>query len=155
MKLNIPAYYGLGVALESLIDEGYEQGLKELYQESLFFRTLLDNAMQALRKSYLPLTTYLERDSKFGDLVKKIRAETARAEAFVLRIVNQKRLLEKDSVIEASITQRERLILPLLVIQHCALQKICSLDDGPEKEIWRKVLLKSIPANINASRNSA
>jgi len=48
---------------------------------------------------------------------------------------------------------RENIVLPLLVIQQYALQKISEGSDY--KELYEKIVVRSLYGNINASRNSA
>jgi phosphoenolpyruvate carboxylase len=75
MKQNIPGFYGVGSALNALQQEGKESQLKELYQNSLFFRTLLGNSMMSLTKTFYEATTYLGDDPEFGEFWKKMYAE--------------------------------------------------------------------------------
>lgn len=51
MKQNIPGFYGVGSAISELEKEIGLEELKKLYQDSLFFRTLLGNSMQSLKKN--------------------------------------------------------------------------------------------------------
>jgi phosphoenolpyruvate carboxylase len=62
-------------------------------------------------------------------------------------------LMEEEPVSRSSIAIREQIVLPLLVIQQYALQKIdqCSEHTGE----YRKIVKRSLVGNINASRNSA
>lgn len=160
IKQNIPGFYGIGTALNKLIAEGEEIALKNLYQNSLFFRTLLSNAMQSLLKSNFNLTQYLSHDPKFGEFWQGLCQE-AELSIKTLKIVSgQHELLDNNPVIKRSIQIREQLVLPLLVIQQYAMLKLQALNkDGKKTEKHYKafynLILKSIAANINASRNSA
>lgn len=152
MKINIPAFYGLGLALEEMLHAGQEDALKKLYRESMAFRVLIGNAVQALRKSYLPLTQYTESDPKFGPLWKKLRDEQQRTITALLKVTGKQKLELDDPIAERSVSLREEIVLPLLAIQHCALQH---WREDRTSDAWKKMLLKSIPPSINASRNSA
>ena len=148
MKQNISGFYGLGSGLQKLIQVGYLQDLKNLYKNCLFFQALLDNAMQSLSKSYFPLTYYLKDNSKFGEFWNLLYAEAKLTEDLLKEISDQEELLQCAEVSRYSIIMREKIILPLLVIQHYAL----SLPD--KQEIHHKIITKSLAANVNASRNS-
>jgi len=50
---------------------------------------------------------------------------------------------------------REKLILPLLVIQQYAMSKLRKCENEKEQNAYQKLLLKTLPTIINASRNSA
>jgi phosphoenolpyruvate carboxylase len=61
--------------------------------------------------------------------------------------------MEEEPVSKRSIEIRERIVLPLLVIQQYALQKI---EMGSmHKPLYAKIVERSLYGNINASRNSA
>ncbi len=155
MKQNIPGYYGLGTAIEALIEQGHQEQLSILYHDNLFFHTLIDNAMQSLEKSFLELTQYIESDPQFARFWRLIRDESKRTRKMILIITNMDKLLADDQEIQHSIALRETLILPLLVIQHYALIRRRAESDQSLVALYEKLVLKSLPPNINASRNSA
>ena len=71
----------------------------------------------------------------------------------VLMISGYEKLMEEEHISRNSIEIREQIVLPLLVIQQYALQKI---EEGvPEKHLYEKIVKRSMYGNINASRNSA
>ena len=80
LKIQIPGFYGLGAALESLIDSGREPELVRLYRDSRFFRALLDNAAMSLLKSRFDVSAHLEHDERIGPLWRRIRDEAATVE---------------------------------------------------------------------------
>jgi phosphoenolpyruvate carboxylase len=61
--------------------------------------------------------------------------------------------MEDELVSKESIKIRERIVLPLLVIQQYALQKIGQKSHS--RELYEKIVTRSLYGNINASRNSA
>lgn len=155
IKINIPGFYGLGTALESLIEKGWLKILQQFYKNSLFFRTMLDNAQMALSKSHLPLTQYIKNDPEFGSFWDTMEREMQRTTQAILSITQQDSLLQREPLIQASIHLREELILPLLVIQQYAMIQLRENPPSSCEETLSKLVLKSIPSNINASRNSA
>ena len=62
-------------------------------------------------------------------------------------------LMEEEPVTKQSIATREKIVLPLLVIQQYALQKI--EQESRRKGVYEKIVSRSLYGNINASRNSA
>jgi len=160
LKMQISGFYGLGIALEQVIDDGHEADLQRLYQHSLFFRALLDNAAMSLVKSRFDITAHLERDDRLGPLWSKIRDEARRVEAGILRISGQPWLLANDPMIRASIHFREEIVFPLLVIVHDAFARYnehCrrGTQNSAEAVYARKMALKGVAAVINATRNAA
>src|SRR5690606_8155661 len=75
MKPNIPGLYGVGAGLSQPVARGGRRRLGELCHSSLFFRSMGENAMMSLSKSYFPLTRYLERDRKCGRFWRRIYKE--------------------------------------------------------------------------------
>lgn len=146
MKQNVPGYYGVGTALAKIP----EAELKILYHNSLYFRTLIDNTMQSLEKSYFTLTKYLQNDEKHSVFWQLLFDEAELTKNIILKITESDELLAFDPVTKLSIQLRENIVLPLLVIQQYALINANSTD-----EVYKKLILKSMATNINASRNSA
>jgi phosphoenolpyruvate carboxylase len=160
LKIQIPGFYGLGAALQSLIDAGREPELQRLYRDSRFFRALLDNAAMSLLKSRFDVSAHLEQDERVGPLWRLLRDEAAVVEQCILRVSRQPWLLSNDPLVRASVRFREEIVLPLLVIVHDAFARYNehrrngTLDSKPAAEA-RRMALKGIAAVINATRNAA
>ena len=71
----------------------------------------------------------------------------------LLLISNTTELMEEEPVSKASIQIREKIALPLLVIQQYALQK--ASEETSLKETYEKLVTRTLYGNINAGRNSA
>ncbi|HKP96231.1 MAG TPA: phosphoenolpyruvate carboxylase [Fibrobacteria bacterium] len=165
MKQNIPGFYGVGVGLAKLFATrrpgGGKRRLEELYRSSLFFRTLVENAMMSLSKSYFPLTRYLEKDRKYSRFWRRIFKEATEAKVLLKEVTGQQKLMENNLAVRESIHLRESIILPLLVIQQYAMGMVKAVRKNPEAhpkgalEAYAKMVVKSMAANINAARNSA
>lgn len=159
MKQNVPGFYGVGTAFKKYEREGRLHEITALYKDSLFFRTLIDNSMQALSKSYFPLTSYLKNDSKFGTFWSRIHQEFEDSKRLVLAISGQSKLLEKSPNTRASIELREKIILPLITIQQYALMQVKDIEknngDQALKAIYEKIIIRAFFGSINASRNAA
>ncbi len=160
MKIQISGFFGLGTALQSLIDSGREQEIVRLYRASQFFRALLDNAAMSLLKSRFDVSAHLEHDERVGPLWRRIRDEAATVERCIQRISHQPCLLANDPLVRASIEFREGIVLPLLVIVHDAFARYNeyrangTLGCAAAAES-RRMALKGIAAVINATRNAA
>jgi phosphoenolpyruvate carboxylase len=160
LKIQISGFYGLGTALEKVMESGRESELQRLCRDSRFFRALLDNAAMSLLKSRFDITAHLEQDETMGRLWCRLRDEAARVERCILRLMHQPCLLSNEPLARASITFREEMILPLLVIVHDAFTRYHehrrngTLDCDSAGEA-RRMALKGIAAVINATRNAA
>jgi len=157
MKQNIPGFYGVGSALKKLSQQGHEQELKALYQNSLFFRTLLGNSMMSLTKTYYNATTYLNTDPEFGDFWKKMHAEFVLSREMVLQISGLSELMGNNPVISESVRLRERIVLPVIAIQQYALMNLRYMKEENKifEPLFRKLVIRSMFGIINAARNSA
>lgn len=160
LKQNVPGFYGVGAALKKYEDSGQWQKVKDLYTTSLFFRTLLENSMMSLAKSFLPLTAYMKNDPEFGSFWTLISDEFYETKRLLLKLAGHETLMENYPDGKASIEERELIVLPLLVIQQYALIKIKELSTNPDPDeeliaIYEKIVTRSLFGNTNASRNSA
>ncbi|WP_432670457.1 phosphoenolpyruvate carboxylase [Flavobacterium sp. SM2513] len=160
LKQNVPGFYGVGAALKHYEVTGQWEKVHTLYHSSLFFRTLLENSMMSLAKSFLPLTAYMKEDSEFGAFWSLISEEFNETKRLLLKIAGHKELMENYPDGKASIAAREQIVLPLLVIQQYALLKIKELKKSqkPDEALiatYEKIVTRSLFGNTNASRNSA
>jgi phosphoenolpyruvate carboxylase len=157
MKQNIPGFYGVGTAFQKLIEAGKLSQLQELYQRSLFFRTLVGNSMMSLSKTYYQATHYLQNDAEFGEFWNKMYAEFERSRATILNVTNMVELMENNPSIKSSVKLRERIVLPLIAIQQFALMNLRALKET-DKHLelrYRKLVIRCMFGIINAARNSA
>lgn len=153
LKQNVPGYYGIGTALKSLEDNGRFEEAQKLYEEVPFFQALMMNSMMSLSKCYFELTSYMKENEEYGAFWEILHAEYILSKAMLLKLSGMEILMEKEAISRESIKIRENIVLPLLVIQQYALQRI---GEGTEfKELYEKIVTRSLYGNINASRNSA
>jgi phosphoenolpyruvate carboxylase len=159
LKQNVPGFYGVGSAIAAFKDAGEFEKVRSLYQNSAFFRTLLENSMMSLTKSFFPLTAYMKDDKEFGEFWSIIFEEYERSMEMLLELTGYSELMEDSKAMKASIAVREQIVLPLLTIQQFALREIqkrrAAGADVSELSVWEKIVTRSLFGNINASRNSA
>ena len=154
LKQNVPGYFGIGTAINAMKQQGRMQEVKDLYNSVPFFKALLLNSMMSLTKSNFPLTSYMSKDQKYGSFWKVLHEEYLLSKEMMLEVSGQELLMQEEPISRASIQIREQIVLPLLVIQQYALQKIAA-GDGGDVEVYKKMVTRSLYGNINASRNSA
>jgi phosphoenolpyruvate carboxylase len=133
--------------------------VKQLYKDSLFFKTLLDNCEMAMMKSFFPLTAYLSKHKQFGEIWQMIFDEYELTRQYITKLSGHTELMADYPVDQLSIQMRERIVLPLLTIQQYALTKIREMDEqlvkAPIKETYEKLVMRCSFGIINAGRNSA
>lgn len=160
LKQNVPGFFGVGTALKHFEDTNQWHKVQDLYDNSMFFKTLLENSMMSLAKSFFPLTAYMKKDPQFGVFWQIIYDEFLETKRLLLKIAGHKELMENYPDGKASIQIRERIVLPLLTIQQYALLRINELnkEEKPDEaliKVYEKIVTRSLFGNTNASRNSA
>ncbi|MFV8378777.1 phosphoenolpyruvate carboxylase [Flavobacterium sp. LB3R33] len=160
LKQNVPGFFGVGTALKHFEDTNQWSKVQDLYDNSLFFKTLLENSMMSLAKSFFPLTAYMKKDPQFGAFWQIIYDEFLETKRLLLKIAGHKELMENYPDGKASIQIRERIVLPLLTIQQYALLRINELNKEAQPDealikVYEKIVTRSLFGNTNASRNSA
>ena len=160
LKQNVPGFFGVGTALKYYEDIGEFDKAQHLFQTSDFFKTLIENSMMSLSKSFFDLTKYMSDDSEYGAFWNVIYTEYVTTKRLLLKLTGYSELMEEEPAGKASISVRESIVLPLLTIQQYALKKIQDLEkesprDEAQIEVYEKIVMRSLFGNINASRNSA
>jgi phosphoenolpyruvate carboxylase len=159
IKQNVPGFYGVGTSLEQMEKDGKWEKVQDLYKNSLFFRTLLDNCEMAMKKCYFPLTAAYKNHPQFGEIWTIIHDEFQRTRTYLLKLTGHSDLMSHYPVDQLSIQMRERIVLPLLTIQQYALSRIREMNEAGNgdglKEIFEKLVVRCSFGIINAGRNSA
>ena len=159
LKQNVTGYYGVGAALQKMDKDKKFGQLKKLYQESLFFKTLIDNCEMAMKKCFFPLTEYLSKDEKYGEIWNMIYKEYLNTEKYLFKLSGKNELMAEYAVEQMSISMREKIVLPLVTIQQFAIASIREMDKqliGKElKDTYEKLAMRCSFGIINAGRNSA
>ena len=160
LKQNVPGFFGVGTSLKHFEDTNQWEKVQNLYDDSLFFRTLLENSMMSLAKCFFPLTSYMREDKDFGDFWQIIYDEFVVTKRLLLKIAGHNELMENYPDGKASIAMREHIVMPLLTIQQYASSQIISMRksqtvDEKLLNVYEKLVTRSLFGNTNASRNSA
>ena len=160
LKQNVPGFFGVGTALKKYEDSGRFNELIEFYNTNGFFKSLIENSMMSMKKSFFELTRYMKDDPEFGSFWQLIYDEFLLSKRLTLKLSGQEKLMENYPLSSASIEVREAIVLPLLTIQQYALKRIQELkavpgSDAKQIAVYEKIVTRSLFGNINASRNSA
>jgi phosphoenolpyruvate carboxylase len=156
LKQNIPGFYGVGTALQWAEENNLWSYVRNLYQNSGFFNTLIDNCMMSMTKSNFDITSYMQYDEKYGEFWKMLHEEFVKTKAYLLKLSGSEYLMENYPVERSSIMEREKIVLPLLIIQHYAIRKISSGKLSTDTEnVYRKLIGRTVYGVVNAGRNLA
>ncbi len=155
LKQSIPGFYGVGTALNKMKEEGNWEELNHLYSTSGFFKTMVDNCVMSMTKSDFRVTAFLEHDKKFGQFWKMLRDEYELTKAMLLELTGTTVLMGDYPVERRSIALREKIVLPLVIIQHYALHCLDHTKDEELSKIYKKLAVRTVFGIVNAGRNLA
>jgi phosphoenolpyruvate carboxylase len=149
----LPAWFGCGAALGSLVDAGEADALRRLYARLPFFRSLVDTVEMTLAKSSLEIAAqYVELVPARLEperLYAEIASEHERTVDAVLETLETRTLLERQPVLRRSIQLRNPYVDPMNAIQVELLRRFRSGDDEA-----RLPLMRSIAGIAAALRNT-
>jgi phosphoenolpyruvate carboxylase len=159
IKQNVTGYYGVGTALQKMEEEGKLEQMKNLYKNSLFFKTLIDNCEMAMKKCFFPLTEYLSKGNRFSEIWNMIYEEYEITKKYLFKLTGNNELMADYPVEQLSVSMREKMVLPLVTIQQYAMSNIREIEEeqtkDPLKESYEKLAMRCSFGIINAGRNSA
>ena len=159
LKQNVTGYYGVGTALKAMDEAGKWEEVKNLYENSTFFRTLMDNCEMAMKKSFFPMTEFLSNHPVYGEIWNKIHDEYELSEKYIFKLSGKQELMASYPVEQLSVQMRERIVLPLTTIQQYAITKVREMEEHyiqpPIKATFEKLVMRCSFGIINAGRNSA
>ncbi|ANW96968.1 phosphoenolpyruvate carboxylase [Wenyingzhuangia fucanilytica] len=161
LKQNVPGFFGVGTAFKKYKDAGEFDKVQDLYNNSNFFKTLLENSVMSMEKSNFALTNYMAKDEEFGAFWNIIHDEYLLTKELLLELAGHKELMQNFPDGKASIAVRDSIVLPLLTIQQYALREVQLMNkpgatpDQKRLETFEKIVTRSLFGNTNASRNSA
>src|SRR5699024_7334366 len=156
LKQNIPGFYGVGTALKWAFENDLWSEVENLYQTSGMFNTLIDNCMMSMTKTNFNITSHLVDDEEFGDFWQLLKDEYSVSLEYLLTLSRTSSLMENYPVEKESILIREKIVLPLIVIQHFGIRHLLNDEvKDEEREIYKKLIGRTIYGVINAGRNIA
>lgn len=134
----LPAWYGLGAGLETLLAEkGGQEALRDMYAHWPFFKATVDNAELALAKSNRPVfDRYAQKsaeDAGMAEVVGLLDAEYERARRTLLAVTGESELLDTVPWLKESIKVRNRYVDPLNLIQLEVMRRVRATDDPAEE----------------------
>lgn len=155
LKQNIPGFYGIGTALKNQEASGNWDKICKTYQESGYFKTIIDNGMMSMSKTDFSITAHFAKDPEFGDFWKMLRDEYERSKEMLLKLAGHTTLMENYPVEKRSIAVREKIVLPLVLIQHFALENLQHELTDEQQQSYEKLAIRTVYGIVNAGRNSA
>jgi len=155
LKQNIPGFYGIGTALKNQEESGNWENICTTYRESGYFKTIIDNCMMSMSKADFSITAHFANDPEYGDFWTMLHKEYERSKEMLLKLAGHTTLMENYPVEKRSVAVREKIVLPLVLIQHFALEKLQEQLSEQEQQSYEKLAIRTVYGIVNAGRNSA
>ncbi len=162
-RFLLPAWYGVGTALQEFVVVDPEERLKLLryfYQKWPFFRMVISKVEMTLAKVDLQMAEHYvhelstpENRDRFRVLYAEISAEFHKTSDIILSITGHRRLLDGDPDLQRSVHLRNGTIVPLGFIQVALLKRLrqyrSSLSGITKSRYSREELLRGSLLTIN------
>jgi phosphoenolpyruvate carboxylase len=154
----LPAWYGLGTALESARERHGVEILREMECDWPFFAALLSNAEMACVKADLDIARrYAElyddeeaRERIWGH----IQNEFERTLRELGRVRNEEHLLDREPILQRALERRKPFIDPLSFVQLELLRRLRTTDDDAEQSGLVRASLLAINGIAGGLRNT-
>lgn len=157
----LPGWYGVGQALAEYATSLERLTLlQEMYAEWPFFRGVLDNAQISLAKADLGIArvySELVEDERVRALIwGEIEGAFWLTRQMILRVTEQKEILDNAPTLQISVRQRNPYVDPLNFIQVNLLRRLRQLDDpeGAEAEALRHTIFLTINGVASGLKNT-
>jgi phosphoenolpyruvate carboxylase len=154
MRLMLPAWLGVGAALDQAIQEGSDRLLQAMYRDWPMFHATLDLIEMVLAKAEPHIAAQYDQQlapPPLREIGRKLRQELAQTITAVHHITGQQALLEKNPVLRRSIAVRNPYIDPLHLVQVELLRRLRHC--GEEAQV-RDALLVTINGIAAGMRNT-
>lgn len=149
----LPAWYGLGTGLETLIEDKGLPWVQRMAREWLFFSVLLDDVAMVLAKSDMDIARrYFELAPGSIEISDVILAEHERTRAAILAIKEYDTLLDDDPGLQRAIRLRNPYVDPMSMLQVELLRDW--RDAGSEDETCLNALIATVNGIAQGLQNT-
>ena len=163
-RFLLPAWYGVGTALEEFLSQDPEENLKLLqyfYSKWPFFKMVISKVEMTLSKVDLQIAHHYVKEMsqaedrvRFERLFEQISQEYRRSCDLILAITGHKRLLDGDPNLQRSVQLRNGTIVPLGFLQISLLKRLRQYDNQANSGVVyfrysREELLRGALLTIN------
>jgi phosphoenolpyruvate carboxylase len=138
-RLVLPAWFGVGHAIERFIAENpeREQLLLRMFREFYFFNDLIRNVEVGMAKADLKIAKLyaqlVEDDGVRQRVFDMAVEEFERTKRMLLNLTGQKELLEQNPVLSRSIRLRNPYVDPMSLIQVALLRRKRAIEEQGER----------------------
>ncbi|MCE9602769.1 MAG: phosphoenolpyruvate carboxylase [Gemmatimonadetes bacterium] len=133
-RLMLPAWLGIGEAVNEAVGEGARAELRAMYREWPFFRSTMDLVEMVLAKASPGISAYYDAQlvpPALQPLGERLRADLQRTIEATLQVTGHERLLAENPVLRRSIDVRNPYVDPINLVQVEVLSRLRADDDDP------------------------
>ena len=154
VRLMLPAWLGLGDALEWAMGEGKGDLLRAMYREWPFFQSTIDLIEMVLAKADAGVFAHYNdvlADGAMSEMGKSLLQRLEKTVALVLEVTGHERLLQDNEMLLRSIEVRNPYVDPINLLQVELLRRV---RGGDATEETLTALLTSIRGVVAGMRNT-
>lgn len=153
MRLMLPAWYGAGRSLRSVMADGQADAVRDMAGRWRFFRMLLDMQEMVLAKTDTDIAAHYERLLTDDENLQRLGAhfrDCLQQAIQAVEDINQRSLLAGKPVLRRSIDVRNPYVYPLHVIQIEAIRRLRGGAKDPDDRLARalKIAITGIAAGL-------
>jgi len=133
-RFLLPAWYGVGTALQEFLEQEPDKNLnlmRYFYVKWPFFKMVISKVEMTLAKADMQIAEHYvtklasdEDKERFLNLFEEIKEEYNLTKKLILKINNQKKLLDGDPELQRSVQLRNGTIVPLGFLQVALIEKL-------------------------------
>ena len=133
-RFLLPAWYGVGTALQEFLDQEPDKNLnlmRYFYVKWPFFKMVISKVEMTLAKADMQIAEHYvtklaneEDQERFLNLFGEIKKEYNLTKKLILKINNQKKLLDGDPELQRSVQLRNGTIVPLGFLQVALIERL-------------------------------
>ena len=133
-RFLLPAWYGVGTALQEFLDQEPDKNLnlmRYFYVKWPFFKMVISKVEMTLAKADMQIAEHYvtklaneEDQERFLNLFGEIKEEYNLTKKLILKINNQKKLLDGDPELQRSVQLRNGTIVPLGFLQVALIERL-------------------------------
>lgn len=152
-RLMLPAWLGVGTALDKAIAENKLELLQQMYQKWPYFSSTLSAIEMVFSKASPEISAIYDKRLVNGELAefgKTLRQKYGKTEASVLTVTQHRVPLEDQAIVRQSVDVRNTYVMPLNILQAELLSRSRDTDD----ELIKNALLVTINGVAAGMRNT-
>ena len=141
-RYNISGWFGIGEIINEIIESGDLESLQNIYNQSSFFRNVMDNITFEMARARIPISKQYSKINNYNEIHGMIEREFELIRKSYLLISKSDTLLERNPIIENSIKFRNPTADLINIIQLEYLRKLSR--NSQKSNVINEIIMSSI-----------